>query len=454
MTKPRSLAFRLIVSSAVVSVVLLLAAAILLNSLFQQAIERNFDARLRAVLDGLTANVELAGAGVPVLSSPLADTRFDLPLSGWYWQVTPPGGNLEASLASGSLLEKRLTLPANMSAPDADGAETFYLTDANGNSLRGIKQTLELFGKKGYSFVVTGNFDELRNEVKAFRRLLYFILALLGLGLLAAMFVQVKFGLKPMQDMEQNLNDIRSGKAARLDGNFPKEIQPVADELNLLMSSNAEVLDRARTQVGNLAHALKTPLSVLTNEAAPGDTPLAVKVTEQVGVMRDQVNLYLDRARRAAAASTLGTVCEIEPVIQGLARTLQRINRDRHIHIEVGPMAGIRFRGERQDLEEMAGNLLDNACKWAKATVGVKAHVEQQEGRPRLIVEFEDDGPGIPAEKRQLAVKRGLRLDETKPGSGLGLHIVSETAAMYGGKLTLADATSGGLRTILNLPAI
>ncbi len=454
MTRPRSLAFRLIASSAIVSAVLLLAAAILLNSLFQQALERNFDARLRAVLDGLTANVELAGAGVPVLSQPLADTRFELPLSGWYWQVTPPDGKLEASLASGSLLEKRLSIPADKSAVEADGTATFYITDANGNNLRGLEQTLELFGKKGYSFVVTGNFDELRNEVQAFRRLLYFILALLGLGLLAAMFAQVKFGLKPMQDMERNLNDIRSGKADRLSGQFPREIQPVADELNLLMSANAEVLARARTQVGNLAHALKTPLSVLTNEAATAETPLANKVTEQVSVMRDQVNLYLDRARRAAAASTLGTVCEVEPVIQGLARTLQRINRDRNIHIEVAPMAGLRFRGERQDLEEMAGNLLDNACKWARSAVTIKASAEQQDGRSRLIVEFGDDGPGIPAEKRQLAVKRGLRLDETRPGSGLGLHIVTETAAMYGGKLELADTPAGGLRSVLNLPAI
>jgi signal transduction histidine kinase len=170
--------------------------------------------------------------------------------------------------------------------------------------------------------------------------------------------------------------------------------------------------------------------------------------------MRDQVNLYLDRARRAATAKALGSATEVEPVLQALARTLQRINRDRAIAIEVSSVPNLRFRGEKQDLEEMLGNLMENACKWASTSVSVRALSKQVDGRQRLLITIDDDGPGIPLEKRHLALKRGQRLDESKPGSGLGLHIVTETAGMYGGNLELADSPTGGLSCSLNLPAI
>jgi signal transduction histidine kinase len=223
------------------------------------------------------------------------------------------------------------------------------------------------------------------------------------------------------------------------------------------VQSNFEIIDRARMQVGNLAHALKTPISVLTNEARDSKTPLAVKVKEQIDVMRDQVNLYLDRARRAARAQTIGSATEVEPVLQSLARTLQRINRDKNLTIKVEAPATLRFRGERQDFEEMVGNLMDNACKWAKSQIIVKATqlpATGEDGRSWLNVAVDDDGPGIPAEKRAEALKRGRRLDESKPGSGLGMSIIVETAGMYSGKVELAQAELGGLRANLQLPSI
>jgi signal transduction histidine kinase len=453
-----SLSFRLMASSAIVALVLLLSAGLLLNTLFQQALERNFDQRLRATLDGLLANVELNEKGVPQLQGPISDNRFTLPLSGWYWQISLPDKKI-ADIKSGSLLEKYLDVdPSHLQQRDADGVASFSSIDGQGQQLRIIEQRLKLFGSsQDYSFVVAGNFDELKIEVTAFRQALLAVLGLLGAGLLAAILAQVKFALLPLAEMQHRLNDIRSGKIELLHDEFPQEIQPVADELNLLVQSNFEIIDRARMQVGNLAHALKTPISVLTNEARDSKAPLAKKVKEQIDVMRDQVNLYLDRARRAARAQTIGSATEVEPVLQSLARTLQRINRDRDLKIQVEAPTGLRFRGERQDLEEMIGNVMDNACKWAKSEIIVKAVQLPQkpdDGRTWLVITVDDNGPGIPAEKRAEALKRGQRLDESKPGSGLGMSIIAETASMYSGKVELAQAAIGGLRVNLQLPSI
>lgn len=451
--RPSSLSRRLILSSALVSVVLLAATGLLLASLFASALERNFDERLRAVLDGVLANLEVTEAGAPKLTGALADPRFALPLSGWYWQVVPVAGGRD--LASASLLEQRLPVAAAGRA--RDGVAAFFLNDSNGVTLRAIEQVFRLPGSnREFSVLVAGNYDALSREVKAFARALALSLLLLGLGLLLAIFLQVRFGLRPLRAMQANLMAIRQGQAEQLKGAYPAEIQPVAEELNLLIQSNAEIVERARTQVGNLAHALKTPLSVLTNEAAAQDDPLAAKVREQAALMRDQVNLYLDRARRAARAQGLGVVTEVKPVLDALARTLMRINQDRRIAISVDCPDDLRFRGEKQDLEEMVGNLLDNACKWADGQVAVSAALDPaltSAGRSFLRLTVDDDGPGLPPEKRTEALKRGRRLDESKPGSGLGLSIVSETAAMYHGSVMLEDAPQGGLRAALVLPA-
>ncbi len=462
--RSNSLSFRLILSSAIVSIVLLVSAGLLLAQLFSTALERNFDARLRAVLDGLLANVEIGDSGAPVLSQELADTRFTLPLSGWYWQIEAPPEKNIPGLASESLLEQRLKPGTELLAKRGpDGVASFYLSDSQlidnrPVKLRAIEQKFKLPGSDDqYSFLVSGNFDELRQEVRAFRQTLFSILATLGVGLLLAMFVQVKFGLRPLKTMEKSLTAIREGKADRLAGAFPTEIQPVADEFNLLIKYNSEIIDRARTQVGNLAHALKTPLSVLTNEAQSNKSAFAEKVSEQTQIMRDHVSLYLDRARRAARAQTIGSAAEVEPILQALGRTIMRINQERGVKVDVGVANGLKFRGEHQDLEEMAGNLIDNAAKWASGNVKVSAAISgeaTEPGRSWLVITVDDDGPGLPADKRGDAMKRGRRLDETKPGSGLGLSIVAETAAMYGGGVILGDADLGGLRVELKLPAV
>ena len=272
----------------------------------------------------------------------------------------------------------------------------------------------------------------------------------LTLALLLTTALQVRFGLAPLARISEGLAAIRSGRAERLQGKFPVEIAPLARETNALIDANREIVERARTHVGNLAHALKTPLSVIVNEAAArGNDPLAYKVLEQTDIMRDQVARQLERARLAARSTVVGTSVEVPPVVTALARTMEKLYRARDIAIDVDVPDHARFRGEQQDLEEMVGNLVDNGCKWAQSRVAIEVMADQlpsdgAKSRVRIIVD--DDGPGVsPAEREQVAL-RGQRLDETKPGSGLGLSIVVELAGLYGGVLTLGTAPIGGLR--------
>jgi len=454
-----SLSFRLTASAAAVSIVLLVVAGLLLINLFSSAVERNFDARLQAVLDGLLANVEVAENQQLNIQGQIADTRFRLPLSGWYWQVTPVEEKSQAGLASPSLLEARLKpAPGDLAERDASDIARFFLTDSNNNRLRVIEQRFTLFGgEQHYSFIVAGNFDELREEIAAFTGTLIIVLGLLGAGLLAALMVQVRYGLKPLRLLRRELSEIRRGNSEQLAGEFPVEIKPVADELNLLIHSNTEIIERARTQVGNLAHALKTPLSVLANEARLSKGKLSSKVDEQTEIMRTQVELYLDRARRAARARSIGAATKVREACDGLARTLMRINMDRGLQIEVNCPEELKFRGEKQDFEEMLGNLMENASKWADREIVVTgALLEESNGDDRkwVVISVSDDGPGLPEETRHEALIRGRRLDETKPGTGLGLSIVSETAAMYDGTIELGHSELGGLLVTLKLPSV
>jgi signal transduction histidine kinase len=267
--------------------------------------------------------------------------------------------------------------------------------------------------------------------------------------LLAAVLIQVRFGLQPLRRIQQSIVAIRTGKAQRLEGEFPAEITPLSDELNILIEHNAAVLERARTQVSNLAHGLKTPLSVLTNEAGQAAGPLAETVRRQTGAMRRQVDHYLARARTAAAARILGARTDVAPVVEDLRRALERIYAERAIQILVACETGLGFRGDRQDLEEMLGNLMDNGCKWAKGKVAVDIH--RLDGR--LVCHVDDDGLGLTEEERTAVFDRGTRLDESVPGTGLGLAIVREIAELHGGTISLDRSPLGGLRAVLVLPA-
>jgi signal transduction histidine kinase len=339
-----------------------------------------------------------------------------------------------------------------------DGTRKRYVTGPEDQRLRLVERTVDMGEEGRYLVAVAGDAQEVEDEAQSFDRALAITFGVLAVVLLLTTMFQVRFGLAPLKRISQSLVAIRGGTSERLEGTFPEEIAPLARETNALIDANREIVERARTHVGNLAHALKTPLSVIVNEAvARGDDPLATKVREQAAVMRDQVQHHLERARIAARATVVGTVTEVAPVVTALARTMEKIHRDRGIAIDVEAQA-TRFRGERQDLEEMIGNLVDNACKWAQSRVAIEvlaARADTPQTAHSLRIVVDDDGPGLtPSERERVQVaRRGNRLDETKPGSGLGLSIVTDLAALYGGALALSTAPIGGLRAELVLPA-
>jgi signal transduction histidine kinase len=321
--------------------------------------------------------------------------------------------------------------------------------------LRLVERDVDLGQDGRFLVAVGGDAAELDDEILAFNGAIAMTFVMLAAVLLLTTLFQVRFGLAPLKRISRGLAAIRSGKAEKLEGSFPVEIEPLARETNALIDANREIVERARTHVGNLAHALKTPLSVIMNEAAArSDDPLAGKVKEQAGIMREQVTRHLERARIAARVAVVGTLTDVAPVVQALARTMEKTHHDTRLAIDVDVPEEARFRGERQDLEEMVGNLVDNACKWASARVAIEVLREQPApGRNVVRVVVDDDGPGLTPSERDQVAKRGRRLDETKPGSGLGLSIVVELAGLYGGALHLGTAPIGGLRAELTLPA-
>ncbi|MGH6718046.1 MAG: sensor histidine kinase [Alphaproteobacteria bacterium] len=298
-------------------------------------------------------------------------------------------------------------------------------------------------------FAVAGDRAEILAAMRAFNATLAASLGLLGVGLVVAIVVQVRFGLHPLGRIRRAIAQVRAGEADRLEGEFPVEIAPLSEELNLLLDHNAQVVERARTQASNLAHGLKTPLAVLLNEANATGGPLAETVRRQAAAMRRQIDHHLSRARAAAAARVLGQRTPLADVVEDLRRTLARIHVERPVVLETAVPPALAFRGERQDLEEMIGNLADNACKWARSRVRIAAH----EAAGRVVCVVEDDGPGLPETARETVFGRGRRLDETVPGTGHGLAIVREIAELYGGAITLEGAATGGLRAVLTLPA-
>jgi|APCry1669189000_1035189.scaffolds.fasta_scaffold00454_6 signal transduction histidine kinase len=451
-----SIGLRLFVSAMLCSLVILFGAGLVLSAIYRRATERSFDERLQVYVQSVAANVATKNTANAIDPYGLGDPRFTLPLSGWYWQVRIEGAAQPDVYASLSLFGGRLPRLDSLKIPAHDGsAREGYIIGPDERRLRLVERALELPDGSRYLVQIAGNADEIEQTIQSFRNALWTSFGLLAMALGLTTIFQVRFGLLPLARLSNEIGAIRRGTSDRIGGAFPDDISPVADEINLLLDVNRDILARARTQVGNLAHALKTPLSVLINEAADSETPLADKVQEQAGIMRDQVNWHLDRARAAARAGAIGVVTDIAPAVAGLERTFQKIFAYKQLTIESALEPDLKFRGEKQDLEEMLGNLVDNACKWARSQVWVKASaLIDGEGRPFIVFDVSDDGPGLPPEKRVEVMKRGERLDETVPGTGLGLSIVADLAKLYGGNLTLETAENGGLKAILRLPAV
>jgi len=452
-----SLAFRLFLWATGWTVVILIVTGIVLSTLYRNAVERAFDRRLDVYLRTLVADVASPEEGNDKFPQSIGEPLFDLPLSGWYWQVARLDSTKPEVHSSRSLWDSNFPHLSDGSQTSAvpGGYRQGYVQGPEDVRLRLAERTIDLGDDGRYLISVAGDASEIDNEMRSFDRVIGATFGALAIALLLTTALQVRFGLSPLKRISESLAAIRSGRAERLQGDFPVEIAPLARETNALIDANRKIVERARTHVGNLAHALKTPLSVLVNEAAArADDPFAQKVREQTDIMRDQVARQLERARLAARSTVVGALIDVSPVVTALARTMEKLHRERDIAIAVDVPEQARFSGEQHDLEEMIGNLVDNACKWAQSRVAIEVVADRFEGdgKPRVRIIVDDDGPGLsPSEREQVAL-RGRRLDESKPGSGLGLSIVVELAGLYGGVLTLGTAPIGGLRAELALP--
>lgn len=452
-----SLVGRLVGLAAVWAVVLLVAGGVALSSLYRNTVFRDVDDGLDGTVRLLLETIALDDAGRIALPALTLDPRYSQTYSGRYWQVfrvdeetlaiTPLQGSRslgdEALRIDESVIQRAEARPGQRVAGDGEGPESQRLR---------VLATIVRLENAGGRVMLAAALDRgpADRDVRSFALAASWTLALFAVGLVAAVYVQVRWGLAPLFAMRKEVADIREGRRQRLEEGAPAELAPLARELNALIDHNREVVERARAHVGNLAHALKTSISILLNDARGETGEFAEQVARQTDKMHVQVEHHLKQARAAARAQTIGARTSVKAVVDDLARALPRMYADRNIRLETDVADDLIFRGERQDLEEMIGNLLENAFKWTQGRVLVQAAAREPN---RIEVCVDDDGEGLPAHRRKEVIARGARLDEAAPGSGLGLAIVHDLARAYSGELVLDESPMGGLRAALRLPS-
>ncbi|MEM9221482.1 MAG: ATP-binding protein [Pseudomonadota bacterium] len=451
----RSLSTRLLLSSLAWSVCALIATGVILSSAFRESVEKRYDATLNVYLSILIGELaERESELVAELDPDLGEPRFLLPLSGWYWAVID-ASNSDVVLGSESLAGD--TVPMAEGLQDLAPGALFqgYGVGPAGDELRVVAQRIALEEDRWLLALVSGQADAIGDDTARFTTQLAIFLGTFAAILIAMTFVQWRFSLRPIRRLSHELTAVQEGAARHVGKNYPVEIAPMAEALNELIDANTATLERARRHVGNLAHALKTPLSVLTNDAALDDGPLAKSVGEQTSIMQKQVRYYLERAQMAAKERMIGASTEVSGALLRLHRAMSRLGERRGIVVTLAVSETLKFAGEQQDFEEIVGNLVDNGLKWARSRIEISVDPARSTlmGRAGMLrVTIDDDGPGLSLEQRQQALSRGRRLDQSKPGSGLGLSIVSELVDLYGGDLYLEKSPLGGLRVMVTLP--
>ncbi|TPM61221.1 histidine kinase [Mesorhizobium sp. B2-2-4] len=451
---PRSLTFRVIAFSTVWAILTLIVIFTLITTLYRQASERGFDSLLSAHLFNLIGSIGISDTGALTGAPDLGDLRFSEPNSGWYWSVEPASEGVHGNLHSSSMT-RTIPSPDVADVPfNANFQRSYAAQGIDGEELVVFESEFVLDAKnRAARFRVMGNKTELEQEIATFQRRLLTYLSLFGVGMIAINAIAILLGLQPLRRVRDALAMVREGAAQRLDGQFPAEIEPLANETNALIENNRRIVERSRTQVGNLAHSLKTPLAVLLNEGRALGGAKGQLIAEQAASMQKQVDHYLQRARVAAQRDSVVYRTPIAPLVQRMVRVLQKLNPQTNLSLSLPPIE-IVFAGEREDLEELLGNLLENAMKWAKSAVSVSVVPVGDKDDNMFEIAIEDDGPGIPEEKAREALKRGRRLDETKPGTGLGLAIVADLVNEYGGILLLERSGMGGLKAVVRLRSL
>ncbi|TAN61512.1 MAG: HAMP domain-containing histidine kinase [Magnetospirillum sp.] len=436
-----SLSVRLVIGALIWLAVMLAVGGGVLALAFRDTVEQEFSHRLDAMLRAMIAATEIGPDGTVTLVRPLGDSRFDQIFSGWYWQITEPS---ERHIRSRSLWDSVIT-------PTDGGTElqTRRIDGPRGELLLVVERDLRYSGAAGpIHLQIAGDLREVRDGVRRFDLLLGSALGLLGVGMAIAILIQVRFGLRPLRAMAADLGAVRRGERDRLSGGYPREVAPLAEAMNGVLDRDAELIERARTHVGNLAHGLKTPLTVIAAEMAGG--PDREVVGQQVQAMRRLIEHHLGRASAVAGAGrVLGARVPVGEVADAIAGVLARIFAGRGLVFDTAVPVEIVFRGHREDLEEILGNLMENACKWAAGRVRVSG----RDTPAGLVLAVEDDGPGMPPELAAEASRRGKRFDEMASGWGLGLSIVSDLVEVNGGEMGFSRSDLGGLAVTIRLPS-
>ena len=448
-----SLRARLLAGTLLGMCLALIIAGFVLTNSFSRFATKQFQSSMQIHLDRLTANFEVDQQGKPVLTSPMSDPRFTQPLSGLYWQINH--GNQIGLIRSRSLWDDVIQVPKDAYTGSMEsGSLHIHTTKGPDNTRLMVLERnirLEEHPDQVWQLIIASGTKELEHSIDEWTHRLVFFLSILFLTLSLAALAQVIIGLAPLRTLQKALGKLHAGPLRRLEGNFPQEVQPLIDDFNQVLDHSVQVVERARAQTGDLAHSLKTPLAVLNNAASQphnsgDDLPRLVK--EQVSMMQRHIDWRLQRARTAATSGMPASETLVRPHLEQLIRVMQRVHADRELTFRLQCQSDdLTFRGESQDLQEILGNLLDNASKWAKSTIDVSTSRQGSE----LVITIDDDGPGLVQEQYDRVLQRGIRIDEKTPGTGLGLAIVQELVDLYDGQLSLAASPLGGLRVILTL---
>jgi signal transduction histidine kinase len=440
-----SLTRRMIVVAALWITLLLLAGGFALDRVLTTTIERNFDNQLELVLNSMIAASEIGPDGEVRFNRPPADQRFIEPYSGVYFQISGAGAD---TFPSRSLWDRRLRV---QSLHDDEKVHTYDSNEFVDEPLRIVERDAILPGSEiRWRFQVAQSRDLIDEQIRQLRSTLFWSFLVLGVGLLVLAALQTVYGLWPLRRVRREVASIRSGADTRIGQDFPGEIRPLTEEINQLLAHSEEQAEEARRHAGNLAHALKTPLTVITNAATARTPDLADTVCREAQVMRRQVDHHLARARAIGRRASAQARANVWESVEAVQRAVDRLYE--HVTIDATGDRRAEVRVERQDIDEMLGNLVENAAKYGNGRVFVTVE-PPADGTVDIVIE--DDGPGIPQALRTELFTRGKRLDTTgKPGTGLGLAIVRDVAEIYGGRVTLEESEDlGGLLARLTLPA-
>jgi len=442
-TRVGSLTRRMIVVAAFWISALLLMGGFALDRILSASIIQNFDDQLEYVLNAMIASSEIGPDGEVRFNRQPADQRFIEPYSGVYFQISGEGAD---TFPSRSLWDRRLRVEDQ----HRDVEVHVYNSDEfEGEPLRVSERDVILPGSRvRWRFQVAQSREMIDAQIRQLRSTLFWSFLALGIGLLILAALQTFYGLWPLRRVRQDVAAIRSGAKTRITEAFPNEVQPLTEEINQLLAHNEDQAEEARRHAGNLAHALKTPLTVITNAATAEAPDLADTVCREATVMRRQVDHHLARARAIGRRASAHARAHVWESVEAVQRAVDRLYENVTVDIAGDKRAQVRV--ERQDLDEMVGNLVENAAKYGGGRVFVT--VEPKDSVVDIIVE--DDGRGIPQQEREAIFQRGARLDTDKPGTGLGLAIVRDVAEIYGGRVSLEESEDlGGLLARLSLPA-